>query len=67
MQGYSYSFSTQAASNLIVNSRVAFSFACMTISGYFPVLMTSPDELGITRQNIEGHFCLRSIQFSDKI
>ena len=67
LESHSDAVSAKAASYFIVNSRVVFSFTCVTISGYFPVLMTSPDKLRITRQNIEGQFCLRSIELGDKI
>ena len=58
LESHGDSVSAKAASYFIINSRVAFPFTCVSMSGYLPVLMTSPYELRITRQDIEGHFCL---------
>jgi hypothetical protein len=48
LQGHSNAFSAKAASYFVVYSCVASSSACVTVTGYFPVIHVSSDNLGIT-------------------
>jgi hypothetical protein len=60
-------FSAKAASYFIIYSCVAFGLAGMSKTSYLPTFHTSPDNLGITCQDVEGHFCLGSVEFSDEV
>jgi succinate dehydrogenase/fumarate reductase flavoprotein subunit len=65
--GDGYAVSAKAAADLIVNSCVAASPACVPDAGYFPLVAVCAYDLGVTRNNNERRLSLRSVQLSDKV
>jgi len=65
--GDGYAVSAEAAADFVVYSCVAVSLACVSDTGYFPVPVVCPYDLGVTRDDVEGRFCLGSVELNDKV
>jgi hypothetical protein len=67
LHGDGYAFSAEAGSYFIVQSRVLFSFAGVSKTGYSPVLHASAGNLRVTSQNVKRHLRLRSVKLRNEI
>ena len=57
-----YAVSTQTISYFVVYSCVAVTLACMSKTLYFPVTVVCAYDLGVARDDVEGYFCLGTVE-----